>query len=138
MPKKASARKKLTRRELRDLDIEISFLEGVARRDPDFVEALQLLGDSYTKRGQFDAGLQVDEQLSKLLPGDPMVLYNLACSYTLTKRQEQAVLTLLRAIECGYHDFKWLMKDPDLQNLRRLPLFQKVRDIIKRNKIQIK
>src|SRR5688572_4600003 len=102
MPKKPGPKKKLSRRELRDLDVEISFLEGVVKRDPGFVEALQVLGDAFTKRGKFDAGLEVDEQLSKLCPDDPMVLYNLACSYALTKRFEPAVVALLRAIEIGY------------------------------------
>ena len=51
MPKKSfSARKKLTRQEQRDLDVEISFLEGIVRRDSDYVEALQILGDAYTRR----------------------------------------------------------------------------------------
>ena len=44
MPKKP--RSKLTRKEQRDLDIEIGFLEGVVDRDPKYVEALQVLGDN--------------------------------------------------------------------------------------------
>lgn len=137
MPKKPT--KKLSRRELRNLDVEISFLNGVVRRDPDFVEALQVLGDAYTKRGRFDAGLEVDEQLSKLCPNDPMVLYNLACSYALTKRHEPAADALLRAIDVGYSDFKWLLKDPDLASLRKHPAFDKILAKIKRaKKIRVK
>ena len=139
MPKKPDPKKKMTRRELRDLDVEISFLHGVVRRDPDFVEALQVLGDAYTKRGRFDAGLEVDEQLSKLCPNDPMVLYNLACSYALTKRYEPSVDALLRAIDLGYADFKWMLKDPDLENLRKHPAFDKILSKIKRvKKIRVK
>ena len=137
MPKKASLRKKPTRRELRDLDIEIGFLEGVVRRDPDFVEALQLLGDGYTRRGRYDSGLEVDEQLCKLRPSDPLVLYNLACSYSLTKRCEQAATTLIRALALGYNDFKWLLQDSDLENLHQHPAFEAVRTKIKRMKINI-
>jgi hypothetical protein len=44
MPKKPLARK-LTRDEKRNLDVEIGFIEGVVRKDPSFVEALQILGD---------------------------------------------------------------------------------------------
>lgn len=118
--------------------MEIGFLEGVTRRDPGFVEALQVLGDAYTKRGRFGAGLEIDEQLSKLCPKDPMVLYNLACSYALMKRQEQAAIALARAIEVGYSDFKWLMKDPDLESLRKHPAFDKVLAKLKRVKIQVR
>ena len=136
MPKKSAPKKKMSRRELRELDVEIGFLQGVVRRDPGFVEALQVLGDAYTKRGRFDAGLEVDEALSKLCPRDPMVFYNLACSYALTRRHEQAALALLRAVEMGYSDFKWLLKDPDLESLRKHPAFEKIK--VKLKKVTIK
>jgi tetratricopeptide (TPR) repeat protein len=138
MPKKPASKKKLSRRERRELDVEISFLQGVVRRDPDFVEALQVLGDAYTRRGRFDAGLEVDEALSKLCPHDPMVLYNLACSYALTKRHEQAGAALLRAVELGYKDFKWLMKDPDLESLRKHPVFDKIKARLKKHTIKVR
>jgi tetratricopeptide (TPR) repeat protein len=137
MPKKA-ARKRLTRRELRDLDIEIGFLEGVVGRDVEFVEALQVLGDDYTRRGNYEAGLKVDERLLELRPRDPMVCYNLACSLALTKHYEQAVSALLRALEYGYSDLRWLQKDPDLDMLRRHPLYEKVQAKLKGIRIKIK
>ena len=56
-----------------------------------------------------------------------MVLYNLACSYSLTKQMEPAAAALSQAIDRGYNDFKWLLKDPDLQNLRKHSLFKKLR-----------
>jgi len=137
MPKKASARKRLTLREQRDLDIEISFMEGVIRKVPKYVDALQVLGDAYTRRGKFVDGLKIDEQLSVLRPGDPTVLYNLACSYALTRRYEDAIAVLSRAIDRGYDDFKWLLRDPDLASLRRHPLFKTIREKIRRVKIQM-
>ncbi len=135
MPKRP--RKKLTRKEQRDLDVEIGFLEGVVQRDPKYVEALQVLGDNYTRRGKFTDGMQVDERLSKLLPDDPTVLYNLACSYSLTKRLEQSASALMRALDRGYKDFKWLLKDPDLQNLREHDLFKGIRARIRAGAIRV-
>ena len=64
MPKKAPVRKKLNRQEKRDLDIEIGFLEGLVKRDAGYVDALQILGDDYTKRGKFTLGLKIDQRLS--------------------------------------------------------------------------
>ena len=78
----ATERQPLSGKEKRELDIEIEFLSGLIERDPEYVEALQLLGDDFTKRGQFNDGLKIDEQLSRLLPEDSMVFYNLACSYS--------------------------------------------------------
>ena len=119
--------RKLTREQQRDLDIKIGFMEGVVRRDPGYVEALQVLGDDYTKRGRYVAGLKVDEQLSHLRPDDPLVQYNLACSYSLTGNFNQAAAALGRALDLGFSDLKWLAKDPDLAALRDHPLYKNIR-----------
>ena len=138
MPQKSSVRiRKLSRKEVRDLDTKISFLEGLVRRDPEFVEALQILGDHYTLRGQFDASLKVDKQLSKLEPQNPLVFYNLACSYALNSDFNLAAASLERALQLGYRDFKWLAKDPDLRVLRKHPAFRSVEDKIRRMKVKI-
>jgi Flp pilus assembly protein TadD len=138
MPKKESAKRKLTRQELRDLDIEISFIKGVVRRDPKFVEALQVLGDDYTRKGSFKDGLRVDQQLARLRPDDSTVLYNLACSYALIGRLDRATGALIKAIDHGYNDFRWLMRDPDLQLLRDDEnLFKKVREKVRSVKIRV-
>src|ERR1035441_1056500 len=79
MPVKSSARKKSSRASQRDLDIKIKFMEGLVRRDPDYVDALQLLGDHYTQHGRYTDGLKVDEHLAQLEPRSPLVFYNLAC-----------------------------------------------------------
>jgi hypothetical protein len=64
MPQKSSARnKKRSRKEARDLDVKISFLEGIVGRDPQYVER-QILGDHYTQRGKFGDSLKVDKRLS--------------------------------------------------------------------------
>jgi len=97
MPEYSSAKQPLTKKEKRDLDIEISFLEGLTQRDPKYIEALQLLGDSYTQRDRFRDGLAVDEHLAKLLPEDSMVFYNLACSYSLTDRIDESITALNKA-----------------------------------------
>ena len=137
MPKKAQT-KAITRDEKRNLDVEISFMEGVVRKDPDYIEALQILGDNYTKRGRFVDGLKIDEQLATLRPSDPTVLYNLACSYSLTGRAEDAVAMLERALAAGYNDFKWMSQDPDLEALRKHPHYDRVRAKIKTAKSQSK
>ena len=38
----------------RALDVEISFLEGVVHRDHDWIDALKLLADGYTRRGRIE------------------------------------------------------------------------------------
>jgi hypothetical protein len=137
MPKTPPVRKKLDREEKRELDIEIGFLEGLVRRDPTYVDALQILGDDYTKRGKFTLGLKIDQRLAILRPNDSLVQYNLACSYALTGRQEEAAEAITQALECGYRDFKWLLEDPDLEDLRVHPAFSKIRSKVRSLKIKV-
>lgn len=136
MPSKQPNSKKLSRQERKNLDIEISFIEGVVNRDPNFLEALQVLGDDYTRRGRFADGLKIDERLAELRPEDSMVQYNLACSYSLTDLIEPAADALERALNLGYRDFKWLNNDPDLENLRQHPVFRKIRSQIRSLRIK--
>ena len=134
MPVKNSSKKKLNPAEQRDLDTQIGFIEGLVRRDPDYVDALQLLGDHYTRRGRFNDGLLVDERLARLEPQNPLVFYNLACSYSLTDEFDRAAFALDHAIKLGYRDFQWLAKDPDLKKLRAQPIFSELKEKIRRLK----
>ena len=119
--------RKLGRKETRDLDVEIGFLEGLVARDPGYIEALQLLGDDYTRRGRVEDGLRVDQRLKGLRPEDPDVHFNLACSLALARDFEAAADALCMAIELGYRDFRWLRRDPDLASFRRHKAYQRVR-----------
>jgi tetratricopeptide (TPR) repeat protein len=124
----------MTRSEQRDLDTKIDFIEGIIRRDPNYVDALQILGDHYTQRGRFVEGLKVDERLARLEPQNPLVFYNLACSYSLTDEFDRAALALEKALLLGYRDFAWLTKDPDLKKLRSQPVFDDIKAKIRQLK----
>jgi tetratricopeptide (TPR) repeat protein len=138
MPLKSSARKKTSRATQRDLDTKIQFIEGVVRRDPDYVDALQLLGDHYTQRGRFNEGLKVDERLARLEPESPLVFYNLACSYSLTDQFDRAAFALEKALSLGYRDFTWLARDPDLKKFRQQPAYREIQEKIRGMKIKIR
>ena len=135
MPRKNT--KKLSRAEQRELDVKIEFIEGLVRRDPGYVDALQLLGDHYTQRGRYAEGLEMDERLARLRPDDALVFYNLACSYSLTDQFDRAALALEKALGLGYRDFTWLAKDPDLAKFRQHPAYHRIKDKIRRLKIKI-
>ena len=138
MPEPSSANnKRLTRKEARELDVKISFLEGLIRRDPESVETLQMLGDHYSQRGQPDHSLKVDQQLARLQPRNPLVFYNLACDHSLNGEVDRAVEALEKALALGYRDFKWLAKDPDLLQLRQHPLYRNIETRIRKMKVGI-
>ena len=123
MADSGNTKKNLSQQEQRDLDIEIDFLEGVLKRDRRYVEALQLLGDDYTRRGRYEEGLRVDCRLARLCPDDPLVYYNLACSFSLTAEHRKAIKALRKAIDYGYRDFDHLRRDKDLAPLRKQPIY---------------
>jgi tetratricopeptide (TPR) repeat protein len=128
MPKKINRpRKRLTHQELKNLDLEILFCEGIVRRDPAYIEALQILGDDYTRRGLYPEGLKIDQRLSRLRPDDAVVHYNLACSYSLIGQIESAFQALHAAISLGYRDFKAMDNDPDLNNVRQHAEYKRIR-----------
>ena len=104
-------------------DLEISFFEGLVKERPNFVDALLCLGDAYTRQGFYEEGLEVDKKLTELTPNDPIVNYNTACSYSLVNQFEQALKYLKRAIDFGYTDFDYILKDDDLKLLRDSPEF---------------
>jgi len=109
----------------RDIDFEIQFYEGIIKRKPDFADALSALGDLYTKKGLYKKGMGIDERLSLIRPDDPIVFYNLACSYSLLNETDKAFRSIKRAIRCGYDDFDYLEEDKDLLNIRKDSRFKK-------------
>lgn len=129
--------KKLGRKEQRELDIKISFVEGLVQRDSRYVEALQVLGDYYTQRGRFDCSLKIDQRLAELESRNPLVFYNLACSYTLNGDLGLAASALEQALLLGYRDFKWLARDPDLRILRKHPAYRSIREKIRTMTINV-
>ncbi len=138
MPREEVKRKRLTPRKRRELDVQIGFLEGLVRKDPKYLEALQLLGDSYSERGRHEDSLTVDRRLIRKEPRNPLAYYNLACSYSLNGRVDRAVVALERAITLGYRDFRWIAKDPDLSALRKHPRYRRIKEKIRDIQVDVR
>lgn len=102
-----------------NIKFEIQFYENILKERPDFIEALKVLAQIYTKSGMYEKGLQLDKRLIELLPYDSIVYYNLACSYSLIVDIDSSLKAIKKAIELGYSDFAYMDKDPDLINLRK-------------------
>ncbi len=110
----------------RDEKVEISFLESVRNRCPRNQLLLEALGELYTGASRYEDGLRVDEELIKVCPKEPVAWYNLGCSYALVGRKDEAFTALSRAVELGYSDRDWMLRDGDLETLRNDPRFFKL------------
>jgi len=109
-----------------DHDFEMKFFESVLRRSPDFTDVIEILGGLYTKHGRITDGLRMDRKLVRFLPDNPTAHYNLACSLALLKRRNDAIRTLHRAVELGYSDVTWMLRDPDMADLKSHPEFDRL------------
>ncbi len=110
----------------RDIKLQLDFYEGLLKRTPRDVELLKVMGDLYSKTGDYKNGLEIDRKLARLLPDDPMAHYNLACSYALLRETSKALKCLSKSIQLGYRDWDWIKSDPDLKNLRTLVEFKQL------------
>jgi len=123
------------KRKTKRKDFEIRFYENLIRRRPNFTHVLMSLGEAYTRKGFHKEGLEVDKKLVKLKPEDPFVHYNFACSLSLQGDVEHALKELKIAVLLGYDDIEYILKDPDLNNLRKSegfrPFFSKIKRIKK-------
>ena len=56
-------------------------------------------------------------------PEDPMVLYNVACSFSILGKTRDALDALEKAVNFGWGDKGWLEHDSDLDPLRKDPRY---------------
>jgi tetratricopeptide (TPR) repeat protein len=108
------------------LDFELEFYDHLLRRVPDFADALRAQASNLTTKGLLKEGLKVDQKLVQVRPHDPTAHYNLACRYALLKQPDMALSTLRRAIELGYRDFQYMVRDRDLDSIRKDPRFREL------------
>src|SRR6266699_1724932 len=108
------------------IDFELEFFSRVLEKSPDYVDVLRQMSKLLTLKGRYAEGLQVDRRLVQLCSSDPLAHYNLACRYARLKRPDQCLKMLRRAVELGYHDFRYMREDRDLDSVRLDPRFRQL------------
>jgi len=112
--------------ERNQVDFELDFYARVLASAPDFHEVLRAQASNMTIKGRLQDGLAVDRRLVALRPTDPTAHYNLACRYALLKQPDLAIVTLRKAVELGYRDFRYMQEDHDLDSIRKDPRFRQL------------
>ena len=70
--------------------------------------------------------LKVPAGYTKETPSDGNIFYNVACIESLRKNTKDALHYLELSFQNGYVDFKWMITDTDMDNIRSLPEYQKL------------
>jgi tetratricopeptide (TPR) repeat protein len=101
-------------------------VEQRLRFNPDDVRALYMGANGLVALGELDRGLEWANQALMLEPGDPLVLYNVACIQCLAQQPELALDTLEQAVRVGLTQKEWLVHDSNLDSIRALPRFHAI------------
>ena len=112
--------------ERNQVDFEVDFFTKLLDTRPDFHEVLRAQASNLTVKGKLQEGLVVDKRLVTVRPSDPTAHYNLACRYALLKQRDLAIVTLRKAVELGYRDFRFMIEDTDLESVRKDPRFHQL------------
>lgn len=116
------------KREIAELGLAFMarFLEVETQRRPENIDALAELGHVYTRQGRNHEGLSVDRKLVRLVPDNPTVHYNLACSLAILGQRDDALDALERSVALGYDDADYMRRDQDLEQVWGEPRFQEL------------
>ena len=111
----------------KDYDSAITTLEEFLKANPSAPAAWNLLGISYTRKGDYDKALDAFAKTNTAAPlFRQQGLYNSACVYALKNDKEQAFKLLQQLRESGSFDMSLILTDQDLKALRSDPRFERL------------
>ena len=99
-------------------------LEQHLELNPEDVQALVIGSAALVDIGEQEKGLQWADMALAMDPDDARLVYNLACTYALSGRQDEAFAALERSIDAGWRQRGWIENDSDLASLRDDPRFE--------------
>jgi TolB-like protein/Flp pilus assembly protein TadD len=106
----------------------IRLAEQHLEMNPDDVRALYIAANGMAALGQRGRALEWSARATGLRPQDPMLLYNVACIYSLLGEIEAALDVLESAYELGLRHKGWYENDSNLDPLRAEPRFRAILD----------
>ncbi len=102
----------------------LKLMEDRLELNPDDARAANLAAGLLAQLGESTRSLEYADRSLAIDPEDPMLLYNVACTYTALGRTDDALNCLERAVDKGFGHKEWIDHDPDLAPLRENLRFQ--------------
>ena len=104
----------------------IAVLERQLQTVPEDARAHVLLATTYAAVGRAREAAKEVEKAIAMRGNDPITLYNAACTYGNLKMKAEALATLKKAVDAGYHNPDWAARDNDLACIHDDPEFQRL------------
>ncbi len=105
------------RRQVKLIDVHLSL-------NPDDPRACILGAVANAIISDRDRAVEFAERAMQVDPDDPMLLYNVCCTYAQLGMQDEALNALDHAVEKGWGDKNWLEHDSDLDSIRDTPRYR--------------
>ena len=93
---------------------------------PEDTRARMLLAGYYARSQKPQEAVRELRRVMAQGTSDPHTIYNAACTYGCLNMKEEALATLMRAVEAGYAEWAHLRRDPDLACLHGEKEFQEL------------
>ncbi len=94
--------------------------------DPDYVDALNNLGVIHIHDKNYSAARALFAKAIRVKSDYVDSYYNLACLHALDGKVSQSLVHLKKAVSLNQSVKDWARRDTDLQNLYRVPEFEKI------------
>jgi serine/threonine protein kinase/tetratricopeptide (TPR) repeat protein len=104
----------------------LKLMEDRLELNPDDARAANLAAAFLARLGDFSKAVEFADRSLGIDPDDPMLLYNVACTYVALNRYEDAMNCLERAVDKGFGHKEWIDHDPDLDPIRTQLRFQAI------------
>lgn len=96
----------------------LALAERLLELDPDDVQSLLYGANALATLGERERSLEWAARVLEIDTNDALVLYNIACFYSLAGEVKPALEALEKSYEAGLADPEWMRQDSDLDNLR--------------------
>ncbi len=101
----------------------IKLIELHLELNPDDSRALIIGAAANASVGDTERAAQYAARAIAVDPDDPMLLYNIACTYGILGKTDDCLNALEKAVSNGWGDKSWLEHDSDLDSIRSEPRY---------------
>ncbi|MEP6508963.1 MAG: tetratricopeptide repeat protein, partial [Gemmatimonadales bacterium] len=105
---------------------QVKLIDEHLELNPDDPRACILAAVANAIIGDKERAVQFAQQAMLVDPEDPMLLYNVACTYAQLAMPDESLGALEKAVEKGWGDKNWIEHDSDLDSIRSSPRYKAI------------